>query len=151
MDPVQHLMQPYERSGELTSDEAIRELSKIHAYLEDLREKYNFHQAVFAVEKVDVTKGGFLKPPFITVTGHVVFGTFYSLDDVTVGLSGGQAARISCLYEPHGRKPVSDLEIRSNRNSLLIDYSWANGGEEIAFIFQDKKLTLKQGDLIVKD
>ncbi|MBR3417589.1 MAG: hypothetical protein IKG82_02735, partial [Oscillospiraceae bacterium] len=76
--------------------------------------------------------------------------TFYSLDDVTVGLNGGQTARISCLYEPQSRKPVSDLEIRSNRNSLLIDYSWADGGEEIAFIFQDKSLKLNPGDFIVK-
>ena len=150
MDPVQHLMQPFERSSELTSDEAIRELSQIHTYLEDLREKYSFHQAVFAVEKVDVTKAGFLKPPFITVTGHVVYGTFYSLDDVTVGLNGGQTARINCLYEPQSRKPVSDLEIRSKRNSLLIDYSWADGGEEIAFIFQDKSLKLNPGDFLVK-
>ena len=31
-------------------------------YLEDLREQYGFHQAVFSVENVDVKKGGFLKP-----------------------------------------------------------------------------------------
>ena len=87
MDPVLHQTQPFERVSELTSDEAISELSQSHAYPEDLREKYGFHNAVFAVEKVDVKKGGFLKPPFITVTGHVVYGTFYSLDDISVGLN----------------------------------------------------------------
>lgn len=150
MVPAQHRMQPFERVSDLTSDEAIRELSQIHACLEDLREKYGFHQAVFAVEKVDVKKGGFLKPPFITVTGHVIYGTFYSLDDVTVGLNGGQTARISCLYEPNSIRPVSDQEISRMRNPLLIDYAWAEGGEETAFIFQDKNLKLNPGDLIVK-
>lgn len=150
MDPVQHRMQPYEHVSELTSDEAISELSQIHAYLEDLREKNGYHHAVFAVEKVEVKKGGFLKPPFITVTGHVVYGTFYSLDDVTVGMNRGQTAKISCLYEPHSITPISDMQIGTMRNSLLIDYAWVDGGEEIAFIFQDKSLNLKPGDFIVK-
>ena len=43
-------------------------------------------------------KAGFLKPPFITAEGHVVYGTFYSLDDVQIGNSG-KAARISCLLQ----------------------------------------------------
>ena len=150
MDPVQHRMQPYEHVSELTSDAAISELLQIHAYLEDLREKNGFHNAVFTVEKVEVKKGGFLKPPFITVTGHVVYGTFYSLDDVTVGMNGGQTAKISCLYEPHSITPISDMQIGTMRNSLLIDYAWVDGGEEIAFIFQDKSLNLKPGDFIVK-
>ena len=150
-DPAQHRMQPFERVSELSSEEAIRELPQMHACLEDLREKYGFHQAVFAVEQVDVKKGGFLKPPFITVTGHVIYGTFYSLDDVAVGLNGGRTARISCLFEPHSGKPASDQEISGMRNPLLIDYAWAEGGEETAFIFQDKNLKLNPGDYIVKD
>lgn len=36
----------WRRHTQLASDEAIRELSQIHTYLEDLREKYSFHQAV---------------------------------------------------------------------------------------------------------
>ncbi len=86
----------------------------------------------------------------ITVTGHVIYGTFYSLDDVTVGLNGGQTARISCLYEPNSIRSVSDQEISRMRNPLLIDYAWAEGGEETAFIFQDKNQKLNPGDLIVK-
>ena len=151
MGPKQNRMNIYEPTGELTAEEACRELEQIHAYQEDLREKYRFHQAVFSVEKVDVKKGGFLKPPFITVTGHVIYGTFYSLDEVSIGDVGGQRSKISCLYDPHSSNPVSDIEIQRVTGKLVIDFAWAEGGEEAAFIFQDKNLKLKPGDLIVKD
>ena len=150
MDPVQHRLTPFERVGELTAAEACRELGQVHDYLEGLRAQYGFHQAVFYVEKVDVKKAGFLKPPFITAEGHVVYGTFYSLDDVQIGNSG-KTARISCLYEAHSPIPVSDTVISRMTGKLVIDFAWAEGGEETAFIFQDKNLDLKPGDLIFKD
>ena len=75
MDPKGKKMQPYERAADLTADKAKQELDQVHDYLEDLREKYGFHQAVFSVENVDVKKGGFLKPSFFKVTGHVWFSS----------------------------------------------------------------------------
>ncbi len=151
MDPKGKKKQPYEQAAELTADEAKQELEQAHDYLEDLREKYGFHQAVFSVEKVDVKKGGFLKPPFITVTGHVIYGAFYSLDEVNIGAVGGQRSKISCLYYPYSPNPVSDIAIQRVTGKLVIDFVWAEGGEEATFIFQDKSLKLKPGDLITKD
>ena len=40
--------------------------------------------------------------------------------------------------------------MNSKQNCLLIDYSRADGGEEIAFIIHDKSLNLKPGDFIAK-
>ena len=151
MDPKHKKMLLFERASELTAKGAKAELEHIHDYLEDLREKYGFHQAVFSVEKVDVKKGGFLKPSFFTVTGHVIYGTFTPLDEVSIGINGRQKAKISCLDNPHSPVPVSDTTIQSGTNKLLIDYVWAEGGEEAAFIFQEKNLNLHPGDLIVKD
>ena len=151
MDPKQNKLLPCERTCELTAEEAKKELEHVHDYLEDLREKYGFHQAVFSVERVDVKKGGFLKPSLFTVTGHVIYGSFSALDAVGIGSNSGQKATISCLYEPHSPVPVSDTTIQRGTNSLLIDYAWAEGGEEAAFIFQEKNLNLKPGDLIVRD
>ena len=151
MDPKGKKMQPYERVADLTTEEAKQELEKIHDYQEDIREKYGFRQAVFSVENVVVKKGGFLKPSFFTVTGHVIYGTFTPLDEVSIGINSGQKVKISCLDNPHSSVPVSDLTIQRGTNKLLIDYVWAEGGEEAAFIFQEKSLNLKPGDLIVKD
>ena len=151
MDPKGKKMQPYERAADLTADKAKQELDQVHDYLEDLREKYGFHQAVFSVENVDVKKGGFLKPSFFKVTGHVIYGTFTPLDEVSIGMNSGQKVKISCLDNPHSSVPVSDTTIQSGTNKLLIDWAWVEGGEEAAFIFQEKSLNLKPGDLIVRD
>ena len=151
MDPKGKKMQPYERAADLTADKAKQELDQVHDYLEDLREKYGFHQAVFSVENVDVKKGGFLKPSFFKVTGHVIYGTFTPLDEVSVGMNSGQKVKISCLDNPHSSVPVSDTTIQRGTNKLLIDWAWVEGGEEAAFIFQEKSLNLKPGDLIVRD
>ena len=151
IDPKGKTMQPYECASELTAETAKQELEHIHDDLENLREQYGFHQAVFSVEAVDVKKGGFLKPSFFTVTGHVIYGTFTPLDEVSIGINGGQTAKICCLDNPHSPVPVSDATIQHGTNKLLIDYAWAEGGEEAAFIFREKQLNLKPGDLIVKD
>ncbi len=150
MDSAMRKMTPWEHTSELTAEEACRELESIHDHLEGLREQYGFHQAVFLVRKVDVKKGGFLKPPFIIAEGHVIYGTFYSLDDVQIG-AGGKTAKISCLYAPHSVLPVSDTTISRMTGKLVIDFTLAEGGEETAFIFQDKNLSLKPGDMILKD
>ncbi len=150
-DPKGKKMLLYERVSELTAEKARKELEHVHDYLEDLRERYGFHQAVLYVENVDVKKGGLLKPSFYTVTGHVLYGTFTPLDEVSIGTNGGQKVKIGCLEEPHGSVPVSDATIQRGTNKLLIDYAWAEGGEEAAFIFQEKNLNLKPGDLIVRD
>ena len=105
----------------------------------------------FSVENVDVKKGGFLKPSFFKVTGHVLYGTFTPLDEVSIGMNSEQKVKIRCLDNPHSPVPVSDTTIQRGTNKLLIDWSWAEGGEEAAFIFQEKSLNLKPGDLIVKD
>ena len=143
MDPKGKKMQPYERAADLTADKAKQELDQVHDYLEDLREKYGFHQAVFSVENVDVKKGGFLKPSFFKVTGHVIYGTFTPLDEVSIGMNSGQIVKISCLDNPHSSVPVSDATIQCGTNKLLIDWAWVEGGEEAAFIFQEKSLNLK--------
>ena len=103
------------------------------------------------MENVDVKKGGFLKPSFFKVTGHVIYGTFTPLDEVSVGMNSGQKVKISCLDNPHSSVPVSDTTIQRGTNKLLIDWAWVEGGEEAAFIFREKSLNLKPGDLIVKD
>ncbi len=150
MDPKTKKMRTCERAGELTAEAARQELEHVHGFLEDLRERYGFRQAVFYVENVDVKKGGLLKPSLFTVTGHVVYGSFSALDEVWIG-AGGQRAVIRCLDEPHSPVPASDAKIQRGTNKLLIDYAWAEGGEEAAFIFVEKSLDLKPGDLIVRD
>ena len=150
MEPKQKRILPYERASELTAEAAKKELEHVHDFLEGLRERYGFHQAVFFVENVEVKKGGFLKPSLFTVTGHVVYGSFSALDEVCIGKKK-KKAMIRCLHEPYSPVPVSDMTIQRGTNKLLIDYAWAEGGEVASFIFQEKSLDLKPGDLIVRD
>ncbi len=142
--------EPYESACELTAEDARRELESVRAFREDLRERYGFRQAAFVVEDVRTQKAGLLKPPYVTATGHVVYGAFYALDDVAIGPGGDRNYTIRCLDYPHGSQPVDELRIDRLTGKLVIDRAWADGGEEAAFVFQDKGLSLKPGDVLVK-
>ena len=147
---VKPMTPPYETVSELTAEDARRELGSIHAFQEGLRERYGFRQAAFYVENVQTQKAGLLKPPYVTVTGHVIYGTFYPLDEVCIGPGGGQQYKICCLDYPHRNLPLDDLKIDRLTGKLVIDKAWADGGEEAAFVFRDKGLNLRPGDVLVK-
>ncbi|MBR2742784.1 MAG: hypothetical protein IKD89_04255 [Clostridia bacterium] len=149
-DPVQKAIMPFESAAGLDAAEARRELSAAHDHLESLREKYGFHQAVFLVEDVKKEKSGFLKAPFITVTGHVIYGTFYPYDEAACG-NAGYKAQIIAFETPHGGLAVNEQTLRRWKPHDLISYAWVDGGEEAAFVFRDKSLNLKPGDVIIKD
>ena len=95
-------------------------------------------------------KSGFLKAPFITVTGHVIYGTFYPYDEAACG-NAGYKAQIIAFETPHGGLAVNEQTLRRWKPHDLISYAWVDGGEEAAFVFRDKSLNLKPGDVIIKD
>ncbi len=140
----------FESVGALTTEDARRELNGIHAFQEDLRARYGCRLAAFHVEDVKTQKAGLLKPPYVTVTGHVIYGAFYALDDVSVGPGGGQAFRIRCLNYPYSALPLDDMKIDRLTGKLVIDKAFAEGGEGAAFVFRDKGLNVKPGDVLVK-
>ena len=72
---------------ELSLEEAGKDLENVIAYTEELRAKYDHHNAVFAVESVTTEKGGFLKPPVIYACGRVevqIDGAIISANSVVV-------------------------------------------------------------------
>ena len=124
---------------ELSLEEAGRDLENAIAYTEELRAKYDYHNAVFMVESVTTEKGGFLKPPVTYACGRVIYGGFDPEDKASLLHKGS----------------VSDITLTGIRELASYGASCLDcqgtGGMSCALEFSGKKLVCEAGDLIVKD
>ena len=138
---------------ELTGDEALEADRQVVSYREDLREQYGFHNAVFIVDAMAESPGGFLKAPLVSVFGQVLYGTFYMQDEVTV-ISGGKEmkAPVVAVEEYQFRIPMSASTLK-DRVRYYADPATHIGetGYPIQLVLQAKGIAVKAGDLIVKD
>ncbi len=124
---------------ELSLEEAGRDLENAIAYTEELRAKYDHHNAVFVVESVTTEKAGFLKPPVIYACGRVIYGYFDPEDKAGLLHNGS----------------TSDLTLTSVRRIASFGASSStcqgSGGIPCALVFSGKNIVCEAGDLIVKD
>jgi hypothetical protein len=124
---------------ELSLEEAGRDLENAIAYTEELRAKYDHHNAVFMVESVTTEKGGFLKPPVIYACGRVIYG-YFDPEDKTRLLHKGSASEVTLTA-------IKRLEFYG---AGLADCQ-GTGGKQCALVFSGKNIVCEAGDLIVKD
>ena len=124
---------------ELSLEEAGKDLENAIAYTEELRAKYDHHNAVFMIESVTTEKGGFLKPPVIYACGRVIYGCFDPEDKARL-LHKGSASDITLTdirkLAPYGAGSIS---------------CQGTGGKPCALKFSGKSLSCEAGDLVVKD
>ena len=124
---------------ELSLEEAGKDLKNAIAYTEELRAKYDHHNAVFMVESVTTEKGGFLKPPVIYACGRVIYGCFDPEDKARL-LHNGSASDIT----------LTDIRKLASYGASGFDCQ-GTGGRPCAIVFSGKNLACEAGDLIVKD
>jgi hypothetical protein len=125
--------------AELTAAEAAERLKSAVAFIEELRAKYGYHNAVFAVESVTVEKGGLMKPPTCYAVGRVIYGCFEPEDDIRLLHGGGSAGTVlTCV-----RRVVAGGAGSAMDQGL--------GGQPCALEFTGKGLACEPGDLIVRD
>ena len=123
----------------LSLEEAGRALENAIPYTEELRAKYDHHNAVFVVESAVTEKGGFMKPPVIYACGRVIYGYFDQEDKVRL-LHRGNASDVTL---------TSIFKVASYGAS---SYPCQGiGGKPCALVFSGKNLACEAGDLIVKD
>jgi hypothetical protein len=125
--------------AELTAAQAAESLKSAAAFIEELRAKYGYHNAVFAVESVTVEKGGFMKPPTCYAVGRVIYGCFEPEDKIRLLHGSGSAETV-----------VAGVRRRvSGGAGSTIDQGL--GGQPCAVEFSGKGLVCEPGDLIVRD
>ena len=123
----------------LSLEEAGRDLENAIAFTEELRAKYDHHNAVFMVESVTTEKGGFMKPTVFYACGRVIYG-FFDPEDKARLLHKGSASDVTLAgitkLASYGasRYPCQGV-----------------GGIQCALQFSGKGLACEPGDLIVKD
>ena len=123
---------------ELSLEEAGKDLENAIPYTEELRARYDHHNAVFMVEGVTTEKGGFLKPPVIYASGRVIYGCFDPEDKARL-LHKGSASDITLT------------DIRKPASYGAGGYSCQGiGGMPCVLEFSGKNLVCEAGDLIVK-
>ncbi|MBR3556181.1 MAG: hypothetical protein IKN89_09745 [Oscillospiraceae bacterium] len=124
---------------ELDAAKAAESLKNAAAFIEELRARYDHHNAVFTVESVTVEKGGFMKPSVYTALGKVVYGCFEPEDRIKL-LHGGSSAETV----------VTGIRKRASYGAgSTIDRGL--GGQPCALEFTGKGLACEPGDLIVRD
>ena len=123
----------------LSPEEAGKALENVIAYTEELRAKYDHHNAVFAVESVTTEKGGFLKPPIIYACGRVIYGCFDPEDKARL-LHKGSASDIT----------LTGIKRLASYGAGVSDCQ-GTGGNSCALVFSGKNLACEAGDLIVRD
>ena len=124
---------------ELSLEEAGKNLENAIAYTEELRERYDHHNAVFMVESVATEKGGFLKPPVIFACGRVIYGCF-DPEDKAILLHKGSTSDIT----------LTDIREISSYGASGFSCQ-GTGGKQCALEFCGKNFSCEAGDLIVKD
>ena len=139
--------------SELSKEEALQANAEVVSFRESLREQYGFRNAVFVVDAMAETKGGFLQPPLVTVFGQVLYGSFFMQDEVTI-LSGGNEMKASVVlvdsYEhriPIDAVSLKDLIRRTADPGRIV----GENGYPCKLLIQEKGISVKHGDLIVKD
>ena len=123
----------------LSLEEAGRDLENAIAFTEELRAKYDHHNAVFMVESVTTEKGGFLKPQVIYACGRVVYGYFDPQDKARL-LHKGSASDVT----------LSGITELASYGASKYPCQGI-GGIPCALEFSGKNLNCEAGDLIVKD
>ncbi len=124
---------------ELSREEAGKDLENAIAYTEELRAKYDHHNAVFLVDSVTTEKGGFLKPPVIYACGRVIYGCFDPEDKARL-LHKGSASGLT----------LAGVWRLASYGASRLDCQ-GTGGKPCALEFSGKNLACEAGDLIVKD
>ncbi|MBQ4248541.1 MAG: hypothetical protein II705_00735, partial [Clostridia bacterium] len=138
---------------EISTEEALQANAEAVSFREDMREHYGFHNAVFSVDAMAESKGGFLQPPIVTIFGQVLYGTFYMQDEVTI-LSGGNEikAALEAIDSYEHRVPMDASSLKE-----WIRRTWDPGravgetGYLCKLVVQAKGISVKPGDLVVKD
>ena len=138
---------------ELSTEEALQANAEVVSYREALREQYGFRNAVFVVDAMTEEKGGILQPPFVTFFGQVLYGSFYMQDEVTI-LSGGNEIGATLLmvdaYE--NRIPIGGSSLKEwIRRTADPGRTVGENGYLCKLLVQEKGISVKPGDLIVKD
>ncbi len=123
----------------LSLEEAGRDLENAIAFTEELRAKYDHHNAVFMVESVTTEKGGFLKPQVIYACGRVIYGCFDPEDKARL-LHKGSASDMT----------LTGIKKLASYGASVADCQ-GTGGKPCALVFSGKNLVCEAGDLIVKD
>ena len=124
---------------ELSLEEAGKDLENAIAYTEELRAKYDHHNAVFMVESVTTEKSGFLKPPVIYACGRVIYGCFDPEDKARL-LHKGSASDMT----------LTGIKELASYGASVADCQGA-GGKPCALVFSGKNLVCEAGDLVVKE
>lgn len=136
---------------DMTAEDVTAAVQEVTDFREDLREQYGYRNAVFQVDAAAENKGGFMQAPLVTAFGHVIYGTFFMFEEVTI-LSGGTEMKA----------PVAAIDKYNDRRSitaeLLKDWMlWMDPGTSVGengypckIILQGKGINVKPGDLIVK-
>ena len=146
--PMYPLTLSWDKKGNEVRQDPIRELDAVQAaeslknaaaFIEELRAKYDHHNAVFAVESVTVEKGGFMKPSVYYAVGRVIYGCFEPEDRITLLHGGGKA-----------ETALTSVRKRASYGAgSPIDQGL--GGQPCALEFTGKGLACEPGDLIVRD
>ncbi len=123
----------------LSLEEAGSALERTIAYTEELRARFDHHNAVFAVESVTTEKGGFMKPPVIYACGRVIYG-FFDPDDKVILLHKGSASDVT----------LAGITKLASYGAGTFPCQGV-GGMQCAFQFSGKGLVCEAGDLIVRD
>ena len=138
--------------SEISTEEALQANTEVVSFRENLREQFGFRSAVFVVDAMTEEKGGFLQPPFVTIFGQVLYGSFYMQDEVTI-LSGGNEIKAALLmvdaYE--NRIPIGGTSLKEwMRRTADPGRVVGENGYPCKLLIQEKGISVNQGDLIVK-
>ena len=139
--------------SELSTEDAMQANAEVVSFRENLREQYGYRNAVFVVDAMAESKGGFLQPPIVTVFGQVLYGSFYMQDEVTILSSGNEIkAAVVAIDGYEYRIPMDAASLKE-----WVRRTWDPGrkvgetGYLCQLVIQKKGISVKQGDLIVKD
>ncbi|MBO4317727.1 MAG: hypothetical protein J5855_05585 [Mailhella sp.] len=139
--------------SELGTEDAVQANGEVVPFRENLREQYGFRNAVFVVDAMAESKGGFLQPPLVTIFGQVLYGSFYMQDEVTILSSGNEIkAAVVAIDGYEHRIPMDAASLKEwGRRTWDPGRKTGEAGYLCQLVIQKKGISVKQGDLIVKD
>ncbi|MBQ3378542.1 MAG: hypothetical protein IJG50_01605 [Clostridia bacterium] len=152
-DETKRLVVKKDPLPELSTEEAVRANSEAVSFREDMREHYGFHNAVFLVDAMAESKGGFLQPPIVTIFGQVLYGSFYMRDEVTILSVGNEIkATLEAIDAYEHRVPMDAASLKEwIRRTWDPGRAVAENGYPCKLVVLGKGISLKPGDLVVKD
>ena len=128
------MVSPVDPLTELTTEEVRTVIAQAADRLEDLREQYAPHHAVFRIDSWSEEKQGVFKPPKNHFYGYVLYGRF----------NNGEQVRLLC---GSGAEELTLCEVQG-------DFFGGGDGEAgypCALCAEGKGIGARPGDLIVKD